>query len=313
MDRTRRLNSPLAAMLALLVAASLLAAAPLAASLVVSCPFAALGDNVTEGIVVQGYSGTNVRLVQLAYSADNAGLFAITLAIRRGTFNGPLVGARTLWVNVASASFTDVIFDFGGAPVTPGDTLTFTHSFSSSVSGRLFFDAGAGSLGSTGTCGGGAYETEGTTPPLSTERRNTVGINMTQDDLGIAACVPSDTVLCIDNNPGDRRFAVSVAFSHPPSIPSGNGQAVPMSSLGVTSGGAFWFFGQNNPEILIKILNGCGINGKFWVFFDAGTNVAFTVHVLDTVFGLSHDYSNTDNHAAAPVEDVNALPCVIVI
>lgn len=116
-------------------------------------------------------------------------------------------------------------------------------------------------------------------------------------------CAPNATTLCIDDQPGDRRFKVQV------SLQQGNGNAVPLSSLGVSSGGLFWFFGPTNPELLVKVLNGCGLNNRYWVFWSAGTNVGLTLTVTDTVRGQSKSYTNPQGTAAAPVQDVNALPC----
>ncbi len=90
---------------------------------------------------------------------------------------------------------------------------------------------------------------------------------------------------------------------------SGSGNAIPLSSLGVTEGGLFWFFGAANPEMLIKILDGCALNSHFWVFFAATTNVGFTVTVTDTLTGHQATYTNADKHAALPVQDTSALAC----
>jgi Protein of unknown function (DUF642) len=274
-----------------------------------SCPFeGSAGDFLTKGIVVQGYSGTNVGLVELGYGASAAGLYSITATIRRGTFDGPLVGApQTVWVNLPN-SFTDtpVIFDFGGAPVTPGDTLTLTQG--STGPGELAFDRGGSAQGTTGACNG-VYETENTVPPLSTERRPTAGILITQNDLS-GACIPSDTVMCIDNLIGDRRFKATVSFatSQGGGV-SGDGQEIVEGTLGVTHGGLFWFFSQDNPEMLIKVIDGCSLNNKFWVFFSAGTNVGFTLTMTDTLTGQFHVYHNLDLMPATPIQDTSALPC----
>jgi hypothetical protein len=120
-------------------------------------------------------------------------------------------------------------------------------------------------------------------------------------------CTPNATTLCVDDQPGDRRFKVQVSFQSPQL--SGNGNAVPLSSLGVNSGGLFWFFGPNNPELLVKVLNGCGLNNRYWIFWSAGTDVALTLTVTDTVRGQSKTYTNPQGTAAKPVQDTSALPC----
>jgi hypothetical protein len=57
------------------------------------------------------------------------------------------------------------------------------------------------------------------------------------------------------------------------------------------------------------VLNGCGINNKYWVFWSAGTDIGLTLTVTDTVSGQFKIYTNPQGKAAAPVQDTNALPC----
>jgi hypothetical protein len=125
-----------------------------------------------------------------------------------------------------------------------------------------------------------------------------------------STCTPDSTTLCIDQNPGDGRFKIQVSYhtSEGGGL-SGSGNAIALSSLGVNEGGLFWFFGASNPEMLIKVLDGCGLGGHFWVFFAATTNVGFTVTVTDTQTGHQAIYTNPDNHAAPPVQDTSALTC----
>lgn len=123
-------------------------------------------------------------------------------------------------------------------------------------------------------------------------------------------CVPSATTLCIDQNPGDKRFMIQASFATSQGGgQSGSGTAIPLSGEGVTQGGLFWFFQPTNPEMLIKVIDGCALNSSFWVFFAATTNVGFTVTVTDTVALTQEIYTNQDMQAAFPVQDTGALPC----
>jgi hypothetical protein len=123
-------------------------------------------------------------------------------------------------------------------------------------------------------------------------------------------CVPDATTLCIDRSPGDKRFKIQVSYATSQGGgQSGSASAIPLSTLGVTEGGLFWFFGASNPEMLIKIIDGCALGSKFWVFYAATTNVAFVVTVTDTVALNEAVYTNQDLQAAAPVQDTSALPC----
>jgi streptogramin lyase len=124
------------------------------------------------------------------------------------------------------------------------------------------------------------------------------------------SCVPQDGTLCLDDQPGDRRWQVEVSFhTAQGGGASGSGHAIPLASLGVSHGGLFWFFGRNNPEMLLKVLNGCAANQHFWVFSSATTNVGFTVTVMDTRAGGKKTYANRDRVPAAPVQDTQAFLC----
>lgn len=56
--------------------------------------------------------------------------------------------------------------------------------------------------------------------------------------------------------------------------------------------GSFWFYSPENPEVTVKILDGRGINGHFWVFYGALTNVAFELRITDTTTGEERAYTN---------------------
>jgi hypothetical protein len=131
-----------------------------------------------------------------------------------------------------------------------------------------------------------------------------------QASVTTGVCTPSATTLCLDDQVGDRRFKAEVAYSTVLGGGSaGDGQAISLSSLGVRRGGLFWFFSADNPEMLVKVLNGCPINGHYWVFYSAGTNVGFSLRVTDTQTGLVFDSSNPDRRLAPPIASTTAIPC----
>jgi streptogramin lyase len=123
-------------------------------------------------------------------------------------------------------------------------------------------------------------------------------------------CTASESTLCIDDAPGDRRFQVEVEYetTHAGGL-SGKGKAIALASLGVARGGLFWFFSEDNPELVVKILNGCATNQKYWVFISGGTNVGMIITVSDTVTGEVHTYYNRENTPFAPIQDTSALSC----
>jgi hypothetical protein len=121
-------------------------------------------------------------------------------------------------------------------------------------------------------------------------------------------CRASDTTLCLDDQPGDRRWQIGATFATGTS--SGAGHAVELASLGVSHGGLFWFFDGTNPEVLLKVLDGCAVNQHFWVFSSATTNVGFTVTVTDTRGGRAQVYTNQNGKAATPIQDTGAFACM---
>jgi M6 family metalloprotease-like protein len=123
-------------------------------------------------------------------------------------------------------------------------------------------------------------------------------------------CSADATTLCIDRQSGDHRYQVRAKFSTSQAGgQSGDAQAVSLSSTGMDRGGLFSFFAADNPELFVKIIDGCKVNGKMWVFLSAGTNVGYSVTVKDTQTGASRQYTNPDLKAAAPVQDTAALSC----
>jgi hypothetical protein len=116
---------------------------------------------------------------------------------------------------------------------------------------------------------------------------------------GGSACVPSATRHCLLGG----RYAVELDWQTAEA--TGSGQAVP----GTDASGLFWFFSEDNWEMLVKVLDGCAINGHHWVFAAATTDVGYTLTVTDTQTGAVWTSENPPGHAAAPVQDTAALAC----
>lgn len=124
---------------------------------------------------------------------------------------------------------------------------------------------------------------------------------------GAGPCVPSSTRLCISDQTGDRRFSAEVAWNRPGAL--GQAGAIDLSDRGVRRGGLFWIGNPSNPEILLKVLNGCAINDHYWVFYSAGTNQGLDLVVRDTVTGNVWTGTNPNGTLAPPVADLTAFPC----
>lgn len=84
-----------------------------------------------------------------------------------------------------------------------------------------------------------------------------------------------------------ERFEISVAWE------DGFGQFGQGLGRRVTGDtAAFTFFSPTNTELVIKVLDGRGINGHFWVFYGALTNVGYVITIRDLETGQQVLYHN---------------------
>ncbi len=59
--------------------------------------------------------------------------------------------------------------------------------------------------------------------------------------------------------------------------------------------------------MLVKVLDGCAVNQRIWVFAAATTAVQYTLTVTDTVTGKVNSYQNPAGHTATPITDSSAF------
>jgi len=107
------------------------------------------------------------------------------------------------------------------------------------------------------------------------------------------------TSLCISGS----RFSVSSKWLLPDGV-SGVGTVVPGSNA---TSGLFWFFGADNWELLVKVLDGCSLNNRKWVFSAATTNVHYSLVVTDVKSGQTKRYFNYFGQSAPAVTDTGAF------
>ena len=69
-----------------------------------------------------------------------------------------------------------------------------------------------------------------------------------------------------------------------------------------------YFFDRNNVEVLIKVLDGCGVNGHRWVFVAPVTDLAFNL-IVESPSGKRWTHSNRLGRTADAASDVSAFPC----
>lgn len=114
----------------------------------------------------------------------------------------------------------------------------------------------------------------------------------------LSPCVAGSMGLCLNGG----RFRAAVRFRGQPAGPFQDARPVPLTD----DTGAFWFFNSSNLELMVKVLDGRSINGRFWVFYGSLSNVEFEVTVTDTLTGASKTYSNAQGQQAS-LADTNAF------
>lgn len=113
-------------------------------------------------------------------------------------------------------------------------------------------------------------------------------------ELAPEVCVEDEETLCLGVG---GRFRGRIGFT-PPDDATRPGRVV---SIDRRDSGLFYFFDENNAELLLKVLDGCAVNNRFWVFFAATTSVEFSLTVEDTASGQIRQYSEDSGFFAAPV------------
>lgn len=113
-----------------------------------------------------------------------------------------------------------------------------------------------------------------------------------------AASGPSGPILL-----GDGRFQVTAEFvTAPGAAPQ------PMPGALLTDDAAYlWFFDSNNVEVFLKVVDGCTVNDRFWVFAAGLTNVEVRITVVDTQTGEPKVYVNPPGQAFQPILDTSAF------
>ena len=96
------------------------------------------------------------------------------------------------------------------------------------------------------------------------------------------------------------RFRAEVAWRVPGIAADGIGSPLPQTD----DTGAFWFFAPGNYELLVKVLDGRGVNGHYWVFYGALTDVEFDLTVTDLATGKKRTYHNPAGTMASRADTV---------
>ncbi|MCP4656443.1 MAG: hypothetical protein GY856_13600 [bacterium] len=86
----------------------------------------------------------------------------------------------------------------------------------------------------------------------------------------------------------DDRFELRVRWRNQYAGTTGVGRPVRHSD----NTGFFWFFSPDNIELIVKVLDGGGVNGWFWVFYGALSDVEYVLTVTDRQTGAQKIYLN---------------------
>ena len=127
-------------------------------------------------------------------------------------------------------------------------------------------------------------------------------------------CLPSASRACLN----ERRFGVSARYS---TQTVARAPAKRLDAYGFGDSGAlFYFFGPDNPEMLLKVVDGCWLNDHWWVFGSAATDLAYEVAIEDLAEGggtveYRHNGGgvivgdNAYSTATGVITDTSAFPC----
>jgi hypothetical protein len=135
----------------------------------------------------------------------------------------------------------------------------------------------------------GATLTGGTTDTITLDLDG-VGVNP-------PPCNPTMD-LCLN----DERFKVQ---SHFLTSDATNGLAGRVKLTGDT--GYTFFFSPSNVEAVIKVLNACPVNNRYWVFAGGLTDVRTVITVTDTQRDAVKTYINPQGSPYQPIQDTSAF------
>ncbi len=117
---------------------------------------------------------------------------------------------------------------------------------------------------------------------------------------GDEICTADEHTLCLQ---GSRYRVQSTWWT-----PDGASGVAGAAEHATDDSGLFWFFGPDNWEVLIKVLDGCAINGNVWVFGTSTTDLRHVIRVTDTVTGAAKEYRNEPGVPAPAITDAEAFP-----
>lgn len=124
----------------------------------------------------------------------------------------------------------------------------------------------------------------------------------TVTDAGSAPCqgLEAESALVLE----DGRFRVTTTWRNGGTEGAGRPGPEATRSAGVMS-----FFDPSNWELLVKVVDGCALNGHYWLFATATTNVGFTLEAVDGRSGREYRVDQAADTVMKPLQDTSAFPC----
>jgi len=127
---------------------------------------------------------------------------------------------------------------------------------------------------------------------------DTTTATVTTPALSPAGCTSSANGQCLLGG----RFLLEAIYQ------DSHGNAGLANVVSITPDTAYlWFFSSTNVEAVVKVLDGCGLGGHFWVFAGGLTNVHVILRLTDTHTGAVRYYEGPFGPPFTPIQDTAAF------
>ncbi len=114
------------------------------------------------------------------------------------------------------------------------------------------------------------------------------------------SCAVDEHTICLH----DARYRVQVTWQ----AEDGRTGAARAAGSATEDSGLFRFSDPDNWEVLIKVLDGCAVNGHVWVYGASTTDLGYLIRVTDTATGARKEYRNEPGVPAPAITDATAFP-----
>jgi len=104
-------------------------------------------------------------------------------------------------------------------------------------------------------------------------------------------CSPDGITLCLGSK---GRFQASLFWA----APQGSVHQAQVLPLTVDAG-VFWFLSGDDPDVVVKVLDGTKANGHFWIFYAGLSDFRYQLVITDTETGTVRRYTNPQGKLAS--------------